>query len=257
MINKLKSNNNVCNLSIIIPSFNQGIYLEECIKSVIKLDFNKKIIIIDGGSKDESVSIIKKYERYLDFWESKPDDGQTYAINKGVKIAKTQYISWLNSDDVYLSGFEKFYKSILNEKKNYPVFYGRTIFIDKNSEKIGRYFTHRFLRYLLTLRCFISQPSTIIRREYWNQIDGLNHSYKAAFDYDLWWALFKKYGEFKFISIYNSATRLHKDTKSNQMRSVQYDESTKIVKNYNGCVPIKWPIYKYFSLFLRKFIYRY
>ena len=63
-------------------------------------------------------------------------------------------------------------------------------------------------------------------------------------------SLFKEYGEFKFIPINNSATRLHKETKSNQMRSVQYDESIKIVKNYNDNLPLKWPFYKFFSVFV-------
>lgn len=246
-----------CLLTIVIPSLNQGKYLEECIESVINLDINKKIIIIDGGSKDESLRIIKKYENFLEYWESKPDKGQTYAINRGVDLAKTEFVSWLNSDDIFLNGFEDFYKKIINETKKYPVFYGKSVFIDNKSEKIGKYLTHRFFYYLLTIRCFISQPSTVIRRDCWNKINGIDNSYKAAFDYELWWKLFKNFGEFKFIPIINSATRLHKETKSNQMRKIQIDESTKIVQHYNTKVPIKWYLYRIISLYFRKFIYKY
>jgi glycosyltransferase involved in cell wall biosynthesis len=90
-------------ISIIMPSFNQGRFIEKAIRSVLFQNYPKlEFIIIDGGSKDESVEIIRKYEKSLTYWVSEPDGGQGNAINKGLSIAKGDLIAWLNSDDCYV-----------------------------------------------------------------------------------------------------------------------------------------------------------
>ncbi len=91
-------------ISIITPSFNQGQFLEQTIDSVLSQQYpNLEYIIIDGGSNDNSVEIIKKYEKHLHFWKSEKDSGQSEAINKGLKIASGDIVNWLNSDDYYTS----------------------------------------------------------------------------------------------------------------------------------------------------------
>lgn len=94
---------NLPKITIITPSFNQGQYLEQTICSVLDQNYtNLEYLIFDGGSKDQSVEIIKKYQKFLTHWESKPDKGQSHAINKGLKMATGEIINWLNSDDRYL-----------------------------------------------------------------------------------------------------------------------------------------------------------
>ena len=84
-------------ISIVTPSFNQGKYLEKTILSVIEQGYpNLEQIIIDGGSTDESVEIIKKYEKHLAYWVSEPDRGQSHAINKGFERATGEIFGWLN-----------------------------------------------------------------------------------------------------------------------------------------------------------------
>lgn len=92
-------------ISVIIPSLNQAQYLDRTILSILNQNYpNLELIIIDGGSTDGSVDIIKRYEKYLDYWISEPDDGQADAINKGCKVSKGDLIGWLNSDDLFLPG---------------------------------------------------------------------------------------------------------------------------------------------------------
>ena len=89
-------------ISIITPSYNQGEFLEDCIKSVLMQNYqNFEYIIIDGGSTANSVDIIKSYEEHLTYWVSESDDGQSDAINKVIKLDRGDVDGWLNSDDCY------------------------------------------------------------------------------------------------------------------------------------------------------------
>src|ERR1700741_4157141 len=92
-------------ISIVTPSFNQGQFLEQTIDSILSQQYpGLQYIIIDGGSTDNSVEIIKKYEKHLHFWVSEPDKGQSHAINKGLNIATGEVFNWLCSDDYYTPG---------------------------------------------------------------------------------------------------------------------------------------------------------
>lgn len=125
-------------ISIVTPSYNQAEFLERTILSVLNQNYpNLEYIIIDGGSTDGSVEIIKKFEKYLAYWVSEKDNGQTNAINKGFKISSGEILAWLNADDTYL---RHTISRVVNYFQKYPqidLIYGNAHLINKNGQLIG------------------------------------------------------------------------------------------------------------------------
>lgn len=124
--------------SIIIPSYNQGQFLERALHSVIDQGVEAEIIVIDGGSTDNSVDIIKKYENKVAYWVSEPDNGQSHALNKGFAMATGDIFGWLNSDDVYMP---EAFKKVLEAFEKYPekkIVYGNWYEVDELDNVIDR-----------------------------------------------------------------------------------------------------------------------
>ena len=135
----LKKNSYWPKISIITPSLNQAQFLERTILSVLNQNYpNLEYIIIDGGSSDESVDIIKKYEKYLAYWVSEPDRGQSHALNKGYDHATGVVFGWLNSDEEYLPNTLLKIGKIFMNKPKLDIVFGNRIVVDSNM-RIIRY----------------------------------------------------------------------------------------------------------------------
>jgi glycosyltransferase involved in cell wall biosynthesis len=176
-MNKLK-------ISVITPSFNQGHFLEETILSVINQNYeNLEYIIIDGGSTDKSIEIIKKYEKHLKYWISEKDSGQSEAINKGFRKATGEIICWLNSDDTFLPNTLKIVNNLFQTKAEIDLLNGNTIIIDKNSNiKTGLFILKQRKWYAYHGIFYINQPAMFWKRNIFDSIGFLREDFHASMD---------------------------------------------------------------------------
>ncbi len=204
-------------VSIITPSYNQAQFLEQCIQSVLSQDYNNiEFIVIDGGSTDNSVDIIKKYTDKITYWVSESDDGQSHAINKGFKRATGDIVAWLNSDDLYFPDAVSTAVKRFEEQPGLTLFYGNAVWIGKNGEFI-RYFTEiepYNQKRLLNYSDFIMQPTTFFSRQKLIEVGYLDESLYYAMDWDLWCKL-SKTGTFLYEEKLIAAHRDYEATKTN------------------------------------------
>ncbi len=175
-------------VSIITPSFNQARYLEATIQSVLTQDYPRiEYIIIDGGSTDGSVEIIKRYEDKLAWWVSKKDKGQTDAINKGFARAKGDILAWINSDDTYNPRAVGQAVKYLVEHSEVGMVYADCDFIDEKGRVIGTFNAAQTdYRKLRQGYVHIPQQTMFFRAKYWKEFGPLDPSFYFAMDYDLW-----------------------------------------------------------------------
>ncbi|NLL77144.1 MAG: glycosyltransferase [Clostridiales bacterium] len=229
-------------VGIVLPSFNQGKYLERAIKSIVEnmKHENISLVVMDGGSTDNSIEIIKRYEKYIYYWQSQNDGGQAAAINEGVRhLEDCDYIMWLNSDDEFEDEIAVNKIASFAQKSGYKVCYGKSYFIDEKSQKIGTYNTYPFDCRKIKKECFLSQPSVLVDKRVWEEYDGLDERLKMCLDYELWIRLSKKY-EFGYLEEYIGNTRMYENTKTSTMQSVHLDEAICILNKQYGKVSVNW-----------------
>lgn len=175
-------------VSIVTPSYNQAQFLEETIRSVLLQGYhNLEYIIMDGGSTDGSVEIIKKYEPWLTFWVSEKDKGQAHAINKGFGKATGEIGGWINSDDLYLPHALKTIAEVYDKDPNSKSIVSGSTRVTDEFLKLKRiYAIEEFSIPKLLEFCIVPQASTFFALNLFSRLGGLNERLQMAFDYDLW-----------------------------------------------------------------------
>ncbi len=236
-------NGNLPLVTIITPSFNQGKFIRETIESVLNQNYpNIEYWVIDGGSTDETISILKSYEGKLN-WISEKDDGQADAVNKGINLAKGSIIGWLNSDDIYTEGAINHVVNFMNKHPETDMVYGEGYFIDKNSKIIDRYNTERFNAKRLSETCIICQPAAFFTNYIVKQVGLLDKNLNLCMDYELWIKIAQN-GCIRYTSKYLAASRMYNENKTLSRKLEVNEEVCYTLNKYYGYVPLIW-VYGY------------
>lgn len=242
-------------ISIVTPSYNQGKYLEKTIESVLSQGYpNLEYIIIDGGSTDNSVQIIKRFESRLSFWESASDEGQSHALNKGFRRAKGGLIGWLNSDDWYAPGAlqavaEKYQEL---DRGVFGAIIGDGDLVNERGEMLFKpSLTEVNFESLYQWKenAGFMQPSCFFTREAWECCGPLNESLEFTMDLDFWLKIRKDYS-FCVISELLSHSLAHSTAKTtshfgleeaaNQSPSIAVDiELALVIASHGGLAQSK------------------
>jgi glycosyltransferase involved in cell wall biosynthesis len=258
-MNNQATNNPI--ISIVTPSYNQGAFLAETIESVISQegDFSIDYIIVDGGSSDNSVDIIRHYDALLKKgewpvkclgitfrWLSEKDKGQTDALMKGFRMAKGGVFAWLNSDDTYLPGTLQTAADFLRDNPDIGLLYGDAHYCDTAGAIIGRYRTEEFDLNTLASFNFICQPSAFFRKDVFDAVAGLDESLHFAMDYDLWIRIGKRF-TCRYLPQFLSKYRLHEASKTVRDESlfengeealrlaIKHFDRAPLTRVYNSC----------------------
>jgi glycosyltransferase involved in cell wall biosynthesis len=208
-------------VSIITPSFNQAAYLEQTINSVLDQEYSEiEYIVLDGGSLDASIDIIKKYADRLAYWVSEKDRGQADAINKGFARATGDIIAWLNSDDYYLAGAVGAAVEYFEEHPDVVLVYGNMLAVDEHGKTFNT-LTYNSLT-LEDLLCFqiIGQPAVFMRRSALESAGGLDPSLHFMLDHQLWIRMACQ-GRILHVDQTWAAARYHAEAK-NRAKAVEF-----------------------------------
>lgn len=202
-------------VSIVTPSLNQGRFIRATIESILMQDYpNLEYWVIDGGSKDETVGILKSYGDRI-HWISEPDSGQSQAVNKGWKCSKGDILGWVNADDLIQPLAVRSAVEVLLAKQSIGAVYGDTIYIDDHDQVIEQYSTYEYNyeRLVIETENFIPQPSVFMRRTILEKTGFLNEKLHYLMDYDLWLRM-GLFTSMEYLPIQMGALRLHPTAKT-------------------------------------------
>lgn len=202
--------------SIVIANYNTGAYIERAIRSVLSQSIKDyELIVVDGGSNDNSVEIIRKYEDNITWWVSEPDKGQSDAFNKGFSHATGDYFLWLNADDMLLPKALEYASQSINAHPSLKWFFGNTVYVDSNDRIVDVSWGCNFSLWVTNRGHIIpSGPTTFFHRTIFEQFGPFEVSYHYTMDGDLWRKFANGGTHFKMINHFCWVFRLHEDSKT-------------------------------------------
>lgn len=232
-------------ISIITPSYNHAHFIERTINSILDQNYpNLEYIVMDGGSKDGTVDILKKYGKKI-IWKSEKDKGQSDAINKGLKLATGDIVAFLNSDDTYEPGSLQRVADFFKHNPSIMWAYGKCRIVNEHDQEIRKPIT--FYKNLLLKKYsynkllsenFISQPATFWRRKLHKEIGYIDEDEHYTMDYEFWLRIGQKYPA-GAIDAYLANFRMYDTSKSGSLANPQFKDELRIAKKYSTA---SWPI---------------
>jgi len=222
-------------ISVVTPSFNQAAYLEKCIKSVLAQNYpNLEYIVMDGGSTDGSVDIIKRYEPYITYWQSQPDAGQAAAIGEGFQRSTGTLLSWINSDDFLCKGALFRVAEAYQKNSSAGLFYGNSFWVDQTANL--RKF---FLACPMTYRQWLYQSSTVFQgsvfftENAYKNVGGIDVQLAYAMEYELFLKIAKNFQTI-YVPHFLACFRDQPDSKGNNIRNIGEEEYNHILLELEG-----------------------
>lgn len=241
-------------ISIVVPSFNQAKYLELTLRSIIDQAYPKlELIVIDGGSKDESPEIIQRYKSHMKFWCSEPDGGQVPGIIKGFSHATGEILFFLNSDDLLEPGTLHEVGEYFARNPDADAVFGNALWIDANGEPIRPQKEIPFNRFIfLHTYNYIPGMSMYWRRAIYDRVGGFDAAFQMAFDADLWMR-FSEHGTIKHVARQWSRMRFYPEQKTQRLLQTALDEDMLIRSRYwrNQAMPSTYYLSRKVALSIR------
>lgn len=240
--------------SVVTPSYNQGCFIQKTIRSVLGQagEFSIEFMVVDGGSSDDTIKILKKYENLIDTkqtslvcrqiqfsWVSESDDGQADAVNKGIKNTHGDIIAWINSDDIYYPGAFDAVSSYFRERQDADVVYGRAFHIGRRGRIIEPYPVESWNYERLKEVCFLCQPAVFFRRRIIDDYGLLDASLHYSMDYELWLRVGRA-TPFHFIDFVLAGSRMYKENKTISKKVEAHYEINEMLSGAVGLPHRNW-----------------
>lgn len=227
-------------IAVVTPSFNQGKFIEETIRSVLLQNYpNLEYYVVDGGSTDETVEILKKYDRWITWWVSEPDAGQTAAINKGFKKVKDAITGWINSDDLYLPGALWTVSQQFDASTDF--LYGECQFLNQDGSITPGKGPEENLKVLYASDFpYPSQPSCFWRSSLFEELGYLDERFQFAMDFEF----FVRVGlnkNIKKIADQLTLFRLHSESKSSNWQHVHDHDRRILLSRVINSISVDFP----------------
>ena len=234
--------------SVVTPSYNQGIFIERTVRSVLSQDgVELEYVVFDGASNDETVAILRSLGEAHPSrmrWTSEKDKGQAHAVNKGLAATSGEIIGWLNSDDVYYPESLRAVAGYFAEHPEIDVVYGTADHIDADDRPLDPYPTEPWNFDRMIETCIVCQPAAFFRRRMVERHGPLNDTLHYCMDYEYWIRLALAGARFGYLDRKLAGSRMYAQNKTLGSRPAVHTEINNVLKRHLGRVPDRW-LYNY------------